>query len=854
MSNARQVTQADAKDMLATRFDAEFAAAEYSGSPTSIARASYATSVTLVGGEQPSSAFVAIPIAGREWDEQAPTVALRPDGPVGRIPLKSRCRIILRKAGSRNAYTVLSGSVVEFRHQIATDSAVALVFDDRWLLSKVTVFGRAVYDPASERSYFDSGTDCIFNEMGWPNCLDTPYGPMFAPSWRYGYKSQSDYTEPAQGAATARARSWTVQDVIDYLRNLHYSGTSFPVSSVYVGSNKVSAWVGWSKSASQMLGSNRTVQNFSLQNTTLLRALQQTARRAGPYDLYIRPGAFGSSLQFVRMDPLDGAGSGLLLPSYTGDEVGALANNSSVILDGEVVESAINYFDNTLIVGDPICIERFLSTSNSGTTTTSDEGDNGLEAAWSSDRYDAFIDYVANQDPQPNTKEAVERAFLLYPEVFSAYRVKNGYDLWQTTKWSGAGNAPPHPRVRPNLLTGTNVGGDTNPTTWEPLPFIVEYENTDGAGDWVPFQDRFTGVRLSPDGQMLFLDNLRDQNVTWYNEATDPWDFSDATKIKQRNIRMSIAVEGDFPLQAFAADDPNGAGTRVSGSPQFTYVVAAKQGDYMEWLRSDSHPNGRELVAAAFDNYEDRKSGGSELFTDEARQEAHAVHRQRDVRRVEHRGSLILPGVNASVHPGVAVSVEGGLPVYSVVKSVTYNAHEQVTIVELTSADREQIYDAPMPQAGLSASSYSGGSGGGGGKDSSGDEGYNDAAAKPTAEMDDYERSAAGLPSRSAPGGWRPSMQQAAPEKSESAPRKSQIKSADQLNAEDAALARFGDETKGISSENAVRGDAEIIEWRNRQGFQKNNQDFRDKYTGDILPEYETSVERSRRIRGLREK
>lgn len=846
MSNARQVTQANAKDMLATSFDAEFAAGEYSGSPTAIGRASYATSVTLVGGEQPSSAFVAIPIAGRSWDEQAPTVALRQGGPVGRIPLKSRCRVILRKAGSRVAHTVMSGSVVEFRHQIATDSAVALVFDDRWLMSKVTVFGRATYDPIQQRAYFDGGSECVFNEMGWPNCLDTPYGPMFAPSWRYGYKSQSDYTEPDKGAATTRARSWTVQDVIDYLRNQFYSGGQTPVSTVYVGTNKLAGWVGWAKSASEMLGSNRTVQNFSLQSVTLLRALQQTARRAGPYDLYLHPGAFGSTLEFVRMDPLDGAGSGLLLPSYTGEDVGALANNSSVILDGEVVESAINYFDNTLILGDPVCIERFLSTSNSGTGTGTDEGDDGLERAWDSARESAFIDYVANQDPTPNTQEAVERAFLIYPEVFCTFRVKPGYDLWKGTKWSGYGGGNPHPRVRPNLLTGNNIGGDDNPNTWEPLPIIVEYENTQDAGDWVPFQDRFTGVRLSPDGQTFFLDNLRDQRITWYNTATDPWDFSDSATIKKRNIRLSVAVEGDFPLQSFADSDPNGAGTRVSNGPQFTYVVPAKPGDYVEWLRADSHPNGREEVAAAFDNYEDRKAAGSELFSDEARQQGHATHRQRDVRRVEHRGSLILPGVNASVHPGVAISVEGGLPVYSVVKSVTYNAHEQVTIVELTSADREQIYDAPMPQAGLSSSSYSGGSS----KGEKYDEGYNDAAAKPTAEMDEYERSAAGLPSRCVSDGSRPTAQQPQPEKSK---RRSQIKDAAQVESEDAFLRKFGDETKGIISAEAVARDNDMLEGRFREGAQKGTFDpsILDEM-GNVSERYETAAERSKRIRGLR--
>src|SRR5207249_4901395 len=127
-------------------------------------------------------------------------------------------------SASSSSHTVMSGTLVQYTHTFADDSAIALCMDDKWLLSKVTVFGRMTYDPLTGRHYFDAAAPCNFNELGYPNCIDSPYGPRFAPAHRFGFKAaqgSEDYSEPSVGSATTRARSWTVQDIFNYLRSLH---------------------------------------------------------------------------------------------------------------------------------------------------------------------------------------------------------------------------------------------------------------------------------------------------------------------------------------------------------------------------------------------------------------------------------------------------------------------------------------------------------------------------------------------------------------------------------------------------------------------------------------------------------
>lgn len=700
MGNSATVTLPTGKDVNAAKMIASFT----DGVSTSTTPGRYCQKVTLVSGEQPSYAFVSMPV-NTLWDEQAPAVALRASGPAGRIKPNVRGSVGYSESGFY--IPLLVGTLVQYAHDIGNDTSVGLVVDDRHWLSKITCTGRMCYDPVYGVHYFDHGIRLIFNEDGYPNCIDTDQGPRFAPSRRFGYRSRydiEDSTEPEVGQARKRARSWTVADVAAYLRAAHTmeNGNLRPPSKTDLGNVFIDPRIYWPDSIANVLGSNRTVKHFVLENISLLRALQMTARKAGAYDLYCHPiGQFSSKLMFVNMNPPKNGSGNLFLPDYFGiNDVGTALLNGEIIHSGYVNESVINYFDDVCICGDPPAVEKMISQDSSG------DGANMLEPGWTTADETAFKSYITNH-PTPNQEAAFKQACEIWQDVYRDYRMKPGADIWNGTKWNGWHNGGAHPRFKPMLLTGDNNASD-NPKFWMPRQIKVEYKS---GSNWV-FAGRFDGLTLTPDGQVIQLPGLRDTigpdgyGETWRNSG--PTLYNGAT-LEARTIRFAaVAVEADWRITGRAAGDPNRTSARVAKSGnKSTFLTVAEELDYVDDLRNKSHPAGSTDAGLqeVFDSFADKCIAGDELFSD--RQDAatgrlprHATARLADVKRIEYTGQVVIARLNPALRPGMAISIESAdpIPTYSVIKSVTFEGDApQVTIVELGAADSATIYDIPQP-------------------------------------------------------------------------------------------------------------------------------------------------------------
>lgn len=345
MGNAAQIAFTAAVDIPADvylcTFQAATGAANEDSSEEYTPDIRQAERIQIQAGPEPSYAVVSIPMKSYAVkDEKAFTVAFSKTGPLGKIKLRSRATIHHSCRGKSTA--ILAGSVVDISHDAAVDAAVVTVVDDRWLLDKIMVFGQMQYDPVVaeekavgvfERSRADAlvasggnvafaaavgasvamaamraqekfvaAEPCIFNAMGWPNCVDAPSGPRFAPSLRYGY-GMRDIDEPAAGKAIRRARSWTITDAIEYLRAAHYGGASSRASSPINYGNPFTPFsIIWPKNLGAMLtvadtkknqGGNRALNNYSAEGKTLLAVLAELARKAGPFDLFIQPAGGG---------------------------------------------------------------------------------------------------------------------------------------------------------------------------------------------------------------------------------------------------------------------------------------------------------------------------------------------------------------------------------------------------------------------------------------------------------------------------------------------------------------------------------------------------------------------------------
>src|SRR5579862_453291 len=359
-----------------------------------------------------------------------------------------------------------------------------------------------VYDPHTLKHYWIN-KPLIFNYFGYPDCLDTPYGPRFAPSFRFGYSQQfdqEDFAPPPIGYAILKSRPWTARDIVLYLRDWNYiaEGVNRPNIPIDVGNLDLPNGISWPKQAGEVLGTLRTIQHFDLNNTSLLDALTQTAKKVGAYEVYFTPkGNFVSEVGFVSMYAKSNTGTTLYMPTYGNPSLETVIDSANIIKYAKIIENDSNAFEQTRIIGDRPAVERFMSTNffnplPNGTSNGIVDGIPGCEGflvpAWTPADEQAWKDYIQNHktdhnDPNnPNDNEtylprAIVEANAIWPTVYCAYQVDNtkaGGGPFSGTKWSAMPVSSRNPEILPQLLTGYNES-QSNPRNWIPLPARFEY-------------------------------------------------------------------------------------------------------------------------------------------------------------------------------------------------------------------------------------------------------------------------------------------------------------------------------------------------------------------------------------------
>lgn len=677
----------------------------------------FASSVVLTSGIEPSYALITIPI-GENLDEEAPTVALVGTGPTGDVRLTSRCKIEWYDSVQKKKISVMTGSIVQYNHEVGEDTATALVMDDRWLLDKVTVWGRvrAKLDPATQTwTQWLDNSPLVFNQWG-PDCVDVPgEGPRFSSDYQWGWNT-NQYVEPTQGNAKTSARSWTLQDIYRYLVNLYCYGEASISQILMQGGaqiNRVSSWI-YAPSAmaggADLEGFFRKKNNFSLQGKTLVAALQDVCRAAGAYDVYCEPiaGSFKSILRIVNMDPKRNSGVILKLPSVYNWSLRSISKDPAAIHSGQVSESAVNYHDYVEIIGESPWLELMCSMIPPDTEDTEEEDDLLgaliLEPAWSAADEKAFKALVHELG---DDKDAFITATQRYPQVYAAYRL-NPQLLTQAlveTKYNGW-KILSYPRILPYLLTSVDGAAtdatEANPNNWIPTEIKFQYWDESGY-EWIDC-DPQDGLKLSPERSTLMVEGLRDAKRTWKSDGG-----YDGETMTPNWIRATLAFELPSPLcsksgsNANGPGDPNYTAARINYNRNklvYTGLGIPEAKDYVEYLRhSTSRPFGVNVPDA---DVGAKDTAGGELFSDKpsettGRQPRHARERLRDVKRIEYTGTINLSSFHCGLKPGTNVRIFGGgriLPI-SVCKSIKLDPLTQRVSVELVSHDSRVIYDNP---------------------------------------------------------------------------------------------------------------------------------------------------------------
>jgi len=775
-----QVSTSQAKDVVAGRLVCQFK--DTNGKWSRFTAGRFCSEVVLSSGESPSYALCSMPMNSfgpGAYDEVAPTCALQTRGPAGQIKLKTRATISYLQ--NNQSATLMHGWVVTHTHQIDEDSIVTQIFDDRWVLGKFTVSGRMTFDPTTGRHYWD-WIPPVFNDLGFPNCVDTPYGPRFAPCHRFGFSNNmtaeqaivENYDEPEPGKATTRARSWRCQDIIRYLRDQFApaSGGMRAPCKLYLGIMDLPDNIVWPEALGTGFGLDRTPKNFSLHNASLLQALQAVARKAGAYDLYVEPADNDkSTLKFLNMNPRTFTGAVLYTAAYGASHVGQCMNAGSIVKGGSVTESFVDGFDEVVICGDRPVVERVCS------TYTADVGAGYLEFAWSPGDQAAFNIYLQTYGGAGRGDEdSFRSASKIWPLVYAAYRPSLDADLWEGTKWgTPESNLKNDGRARILVAQLTGYSQDaSNPRNWTPREIVVEYLKIFGdeditweeppAPEWFEAA-KFDNLTLSADSTIVFLNALREPGIaqTWYSEINpDSQGQYDGKYMYPRNVRLQLALQADWPITGVKgsggdkSDDPNRIAGRVAEKPRFCYQVNAEEMDYVEYLRSnESRPVGAALLDKLHDGrsaaaFPAKQTEGDELFTDRrnattGRLPRHADLRNQDVKRVDIHATLNIEPISLGMWPGLNLSLEAGdsIPILGVVKTVIFRAEafgdEGQTTVIIGPPDSAAIYDPPS--SARSRISFNAGSSKSTGNDPYKDPGYGSGGGKTVTNSGSYPAS-----------------------------------------------------------------------------------------------------------------
>jgi len=670
----------------------------------------YATEVVRVLGSQYSYAYIGVPV-NVFGEEHAPAVALARDGPAGKVKLRTRAKVKMVDFDG-NEITLLVGYIVQHSHVIDEDSVVSMIFDDRYLLSKLSVFGQGIYDPATGRHWFDAGKPCVFNLDGYPDCCDTSLGPRFCPTKLYGYSRSEvieDSREPVPGIAPSgtpvRARSWRCQDIVQYLRAMYYSGHR-PSHPQDYGNQQLSQYIDWPKSFGNERLFTRVARNFSCENMDMSEALSRICRKAGPYEIQMRPVGWRGQLGLVRIDQRMG-GIYLTGPTYGSTAVGGNISDAlgdyTRVSGGTIIESCVGYFDDVVIAGDPPALEHEFSMGEVGGPAVDVE----LEKGWTDEQEANFKAIITANGSN-------ETAFLIAcrgePRVYCCYKVKQNYKSAKQTLFPDF--APPiSPRILPRLLSGFAMGNN-NPRDFNPREIILEYyDEVIAPFGWKPCA-RFDNLEIVDDGNAFMVSSLRESGyrVTFRSTAYDANTFVGA------QMRLTCAVEREFRITGTAKDDPNNTSARVNaGGERWTFLACASDGDYVHWEREHSRPNGNNCVEPLLSqDFPDKCKGvptlGEYVFSDledkgrieggKSRIKIHADHRIKDVKRIDYHGTLAMHTWNPNLNPGQLINLDltgaNSITPQAVIRSVRFNSQSQSQHVELMAGEQTIIYDIPM--------------------------------------------------------------------------------------------------------------------------------------------------------------
>lgn len=558
--------------------------------------------VWLGSGRKPSFALAKIPLAASAV-ERMPSVFN--SSLIKKLKGGTPARVEAEFGGK--TFTIMTGVIVNVHEDMAEDTATVMIQDGRYLL-EVPIIGSFWATGSGEPQYVFS-RPCLMNPEGLPNCTmqGTSNQLCFCPP-NMGLK---DGEKPPKDPVTGKACYWTPGRAIEYFQQR--TANDAPAIAPFLC--KVPTSVIFSPGLGSALqdttydgsdaGPKARVMNFD--GYSLLDALSTLCEYAGPYALsmdYDSQG-WGGTLTIV---PTKFAPS-KSTPAY--DALIALAGDASTVLTpaaasgGSMETTVLGRYTRVAVVGGPHQIERRLYNGGSGDKYL-------LEPAWTTEEQEEFCNFLNNP---PNGLTDPVQIFRIarqkWPKVFTAYRIKDGWDFQAGSSRNGKPLAriPRAPAARLFTSFITDTDSDLMTRLKYPLPIGIEialYAEGEDGTNW-QYQEKTDGLEIDARNGIVWLEGLCKEvggrSSTWSGDLRPP-EQSPGSYIRANRIRATFLMPTDTRLYAAycRATDTAAAGGNVDVHPDaFTpaaewekgvsRVAVVDVGDKYQFVeRRDSYP------------------------------------------------------------------------------------------------------------------------------------------------------------------------------------------------------------------------------------------------------------------------
>ena len=561
--------------------------------------------ITLAAGVQRSTAQVSTRAADREDDLPAFV-----GGDQGLDGVLIGQRISIRRAGT--FVPLFNGYVAACQEDVTHDGYTFSLEDEKYMLEGQPMLGALVFAPtemygkAEEAAkipeggltrypkgdyYIKTNHPGIFNEGGQPNCIDTPYGPVFAPYPWYGRAPGEKVGSTPMPETRWKVRHWRICDIPDYLRIVFMQrssdfgpGAQLKFPRDLQGVDGVDPWsqeLIWPKNlASSMLsdqelrgGADQVRENVQGLGATarainfrfgdgftyhLKAALDRVCESVGRYGIFCKPVDLGrSELSIVPMGWTVNQGAGVAGARVTQFTDSTVQWPKLMLV--QLQRDGRGTFSKCTIAGDSVFVERRVTYSKCEEGWGPFDEKYTLLPAWSIEQEDAWYlyikdnisSYVSNHGYALGRTLAFEAANAKYPQVFAAYFIARDFDYLEGTKYAtSAIRMPVSPRVLSHILTYLQDYGSGVMLRRIPLlPQVEVMYAPAGNYRWSP-ETALDGITVDTQGR-IYLPTLRalsfaDPNRGSFTGTIRQTPMMQRSDFHARPIRITFAIETDF--------------------------------------------------------------------------------------------------------------------------------------------------------------------------------------------------------------------------------------------------------------------------------------------------------------------